>query len=176
MVAVNLPEPDAYARNGADDRKPVWNWNNDPIRYDDPDAPISSGATTRERPAIRNVEDVWCWANTWGNERARDFSTRGERDAYRQCIRDVMVALAAAGIDFDAVPDEAWERWLRHRRFPQNGAASRLVIRCQDHPTYRGLSQPRACASCQVVHRLRGATTHLVGGQNTTYTARVGSA
>lgn len=36
-------------------------------------------------------------------------------------------------------------------------AADRLVIRCQDHPTYRGLSKPREdCGSCQAVHVMRG--------------------
>jgi hypothetical protein len=54
---------------------------------------------------------------------------------------------------------------------------SRLVIRCQDHPTYRGLSKPdRFCPGCDAVHRLRGATGRLPTGDNSYYTPRVGSA
>ena len=54
---------------------------------------------------------------------------------------------------------------------------SRLVVRCQDHPTYRGLSHPRRdCDSCEIVHRMRGATVRLSPTLNVNLKARVGSA
>lgn len=67
----------------------------------------------RERPEIRNVEDFWCWLNTWGDLRERAFSTDLERRGYERCIRDAMDALAKAGIGWDEVPQEAWDRWSR---------------------------------------------------------------
>ena len=34
-----------------------------------------------------------------------------------------------------------------------------LVIRCQKHPSYTGLSEPRAdCEACETVHHSRGAS------------------
>lgn len=60
---------------------------------------------------------------------------------------------------------------------------TRLVIRCQDHPTYRGLRMPRVdCEECRIVHRLRGATTKIgfyCDGRDMPdehYSIRVGSA
>lgn len=58
-------------------------------------------------PEIRNVEDFWCWLNTWGDEHSHDL-TRSEAVGYRKCISDAMNALARAGVGF---PDEAWSRW-----------------------------------------------------------------
>lgn len=38
-----------------------------------------------------------------------------------------------------------------------------LVIRCQDHPTYRGLSKPkRDCDGCAAVRTMRGASVRLL--------------
>jgi hypothetical protein len=65
----------------------------------------------RQHPPIRNIEDFWCWLNTGGNERSHSFSTRGERDAYHQAIGDAYSALEQAGVKFDTVPREAWNRW-----------------------------------------------------------------
>jgi hypothetical protein len=71
-----------------------------------------TAATERERPEIRNIEDFWCWLNTWGDERKHDFSFGSPYDiGYRRCIHDAMKALEAAGVSFETVPDEAWERW-----------------------------------------------------------------
>lgn len=41
-----------------------------------------------------------------------------------------------------------------------NGGRTRaLVIRCQRHPTYTGLSERHEdCPHCQIVRRMRGAT------------------
>ena len=40
---------------------------------------------------------------------------------------------------------------------------SQLVIRCQEHPTYRGLSKPkRDCLGCESVRAMRGASVRLL--------------
>jgi hypothetical protein len=37
-----------------------------------------------------------------------------------------------------------------------------LVIRCQDHPTYHGLTKPkRNCQGCEAVRFMRGASVRL---------------
>ncbi len=49
---------------------------------------------------------------------------------------------------------------------------TKLVIRCNDHGSYRGLEKPsRDCKTCKVIHELRGMTVRLGSS-----TVRVGSA
>lgn len=67
-------------------------------------------ARTWQRPSVRDIDDLWCWMNTWGNWDKHGYDWRApESIGYRQCITDLMYALAEAGVD--DVPDEAWARW-----------------------------------------------------------------
>lgn len=63
-------------------------------------------------------------------------------------------------------------------RLEAEGDRMKLVIRCQDHPTYRGLRKVRVdCPECEVIHKLRGSTTTLLDRDTMQHLGvRVGSA
>ena len=111
-MSENLRESDAHASNAAEARGGSDAPDGRGVASPENDVALakSPAAITRERPKIRNVEDFWCWLNTWGDEREHDF-TGWECTAYRACIHDAMRALEAAGITYETVPDEAWTRW-----------------------------------------------------------------
>lgn len=76
---------------------------------------------TNKRPEIRNVEDFWCWINTWG-DRYKHYRWPSEAArGYDQAMRDALRALEQAGVTFDQVTDEAWDRWTG-RPFEEEGA------------------------------------------------------
>lgn len=63
------------------------------------------------RPPLRDVDDIWCWMNTWG-----DIDKHGyhgvEKKAYEQAMMDLLRRFAEIGVH--NVPDEAWRRWTGH--------------------------------------------------------------
>lgn len=65
------------------------------------------------RPEIRNIDDVWCWMNTWGDLHERGYEAgTSERLGYVAAISDLYKVLKQAGIS--DVPNAAWDRWCSY--------------------------------------------------------------
>jgi hypothetical protein len=59
---------------------------------------------------VRNIDDLWAWANTWGDLNEKHFGRKHEwRQGYEQAITDLFNRLREMGVE--NCSDEAWARF-----------------------------------------------------------------
>ena len=61
-------------------------------------------------PRVESVDDLWCWANIWGDLLSHPRFTHAESLAYEAAIRDLMVRLEEMGVTLGQAR-EAWPKW-----------------------------------------------------------------
>lgn len=72
--------------------------------------------TLAERPRVESVEDIWCWANIWGDlnrhrkHAAPDKLAESWEKGYAKAIGDLMLRLSEMGIEFEQAR-EKWPKW-----------------------------------------------------------------